>query len=263
MKKYNRIKCGFTLLAALFVSFSFVSCRKAPRIGKTERVLFVGNSLTYANDLPGVIAGLAKSRNSAMEYAMYAPGAYTLAQHAADPRLLEIINKGHWDFVVLQEQSQIPAFPWAKTQVFPYAQKLSQLIRAANPGVNVAFYQTMARKNGDAQNARYCPEVGTYDGMQKRLNDAYTQMALENQGVLVPVGEVWQKVRAQHPSLDLYNDEVHPNPAGTYLAACVFYAVIYGDDPVGLPHPFQINPFIARSMQKSANDAVKPGQPPL
>ncbi len=83
-------------------------------------------------------------------------------------------------------------------------------------------------------------------------------MAAENQGLLIPVGEVWRKVRAQRPALELYLDEVHPNPAGTYLAACVFYAVIFNDDPVGLPYPPEIDANIAFSIQTIANEARKP-----
>jgi len=269
MEHYKILKRGLAGLAALLVAFSLASCKKAPaapqRIPAVPklRVLFVGNSLTFVNDLPALTAGLAKARNSKMEYEMYAPGGYTLAQHSADAALLGKINEGNWNYVVLQEQSQIPAFPWAETQVFPFARKLSQTIRDANPGVKVAFYMTMARKNGDAQNGKYFPEVGTYAGMQKKLNEAYTRMALENQGVLVPVGEVWEKVREQDPALDLYGDEVHPNQAGTYLAACVFYAVLFADSPVGLPHPPQIGDYAAETIQKLAYEATKPAKPAL
>jgi hypothetical protein len=66
------------------------------------RILFVGNSLTYQNDLPHLFAGLAKSRGHDVQVDSYAPGGYRLAQHATDPRLLEKIDGGGWDVVVLQ-----------------------------------------------------------------------------------------------------------------------------------------------------------------
>ena len=256
----NELKRGLLLCAALLLPFAFSACGKAPGGGKTLRVLFIGNSLTYVNDLPGLLAQLAKSRDSKMEYEMYAPGGYTLAGHSADPQLLAKINKGAWDIVVLQEQSQLPAYPWAETQVFPYAQKLSQLARTASPGVKIAFYMTMAKRNGDTQNLRDFPSMGTYDGMQQKLNTAYSRMAAENRGILVPVGPVWQKVRSHEPSLELYADDTHPNLTGSYLAACVFYAVLFGDTPAGLTHPPQLSDDTAAMLQREAADgAAAPG----
>ena len=256
IRRQRLIKYGLAACAVLFVSFSLVSCKKNPAAGKEIRVLFIGNSLTYVNDLPGLTASLAKSRNSKMEYEMYAPGGYTLSQHAGDPRLLEKINKGGWDFVVLQEQSQMPAYPWARTEVFPYAQKLSRLIRDANPRAQIAFYMTMAGKTGDQRNIGNFPDMATYEGMQLKLNDSYIQMARENQGLIVPVGPAWENVRSQNPSLNLYADDVHPNLTGTYLAACVFYSVLFKDSPAGLPHPQQIDYDTAKDLQKAAGDTI-------
>lgn len=256
MKRQHFIKCVLAACAGLFISLYFTSCNKpAPELKKV-RVLFIGNSLTCENDLPGVLAGLAKSRNFAMEHDQYTPGGYTLAQHSRDPRLLEKINKGDWDFVVLQEQSEMPAYSWAQTEVLPYAQKLSELIKSSNPRAQIAFFMTMARKNGEQRDILNSPEIGTYDGMQRKLNASYIKMAGENQGLAVPVGPAWENVRSQEPSLNLYADEVHPNLTGTYLAACVFYGVLFKDTPAGLPHPPQIDADTAKFLQKAAGDAI-------
>ncbi len=222
------------------------------------RVLFIGNSLTSVNDLPRNIAELAKFRNFYMEYDVYAPGGYKLSQHATDPLLLRKINQGAWDFVVLQEQSQLPAFSQeqVQTKVYPYATKLCQLIRKANPRTRVAFYMTMAKRNGDPQNVHISPELGTYEGMQRRINASYTSMAQQNQGLLVPVGRVWENVRLKKPSLDIYADDTHPNQVGTYLIACVFYAILFKDSPIGLPYPQRIDGNTASFLQKITDDTI-------
>lgn len=89
------------------------------------------------------------------------------------------------------------------------------------------FYETWGYKSGDADNCGILPDICTYEGMQKRLNESYTLMAERSSGTLAPVGEAWAKVRAEHPQIPLYeSDGVHPSPQGTYLAACVFYAVL-------------------------------------
>jgi hypothetical protein len=218
-------------------------------------MLFVGNSLTYQNDLPRLFAGLAKSRGHDVQVDIYAPGGYRLAQHATDKRLLEKIDGGGWDVVVLQEQSQMPAVPQERLEheVYPFAQALSQHIRATSPRVRLAFYQTMARRNGDAQNFPDLPEAHTYEGMQRRINASYAEMAKANHGLLVPVGATWEKARKQNPALALYADDVHPSLIGTYLAACVFYAAIFSESPVGAAHPPELDDATATLLQKLAN----------
>ncbi|MEI7529176.1 MAG: DUF4886 domain-containing protein [Elusimicrobiota bacterium] len=258
MRRASFIKSGLVFFAALLVPFSSVHCEEkpaSPAAAKPLRVLFIGNSLTYMNDLPGVTARLAKARNFTMEYATYTPNGYSFAKHAASLKAQRKIEAGGWDLVVLQAQSRIPEVPLAAAQFYQDAQKLSQAARKANPGVKVAFYETMARKNGAARKGRSSAAADSYEGQQKKVNDAYSKMALENQGLLIPVGEVWQKLRAQRPALDLYQDEVHPSLTGTYLAACVFYAIIFEDNPAGLPYPPEIDAETASSIQTLANEA--------
>jgi hypothetical protein len=218
-------------------------------------ILFVGNSLTYQNDLPRLFAGLAKSRGHDVQVDMYAPGGYRLAQHATDQRLLDKIDGGGWDVVVLQEQSQMPAAPRERLEreVYPFAQALSQRVRATSPHARIAFYQTMARRNGDVQTFPDLPEAHTYEGMQRRINASYAEMAKANHGLLVPVGAAWEKARKQNPALPLYADDVHPSLIGTYLAACVFYATVFGESPVGAAHPPGLDDASAALLQKLAN----------
>jgi hypothetical protein len=232
--------------------FSGLACAPAGTGGKRGlRVLFVGNSLTYQNDLPGMIAALAKSRGHDMQYEVYAPGGYRLSQHASDPKLLEKIDRGSWDVVVLQEQSQMPAVPRDRLEreVYPFARRLSQRVRAASPRARVAFYQTMAKRNGDAQFFPDIPEMKTYEGMQERINAAYAEMAKDNRGLLVPVGLVWKEARAKRSGLGLYADDTHPSLVGTYLAACVFYAVLFESSPVGAAHPPSVEDATATFLQ--------------
>ena len=242
-------KHSLAICAILIIFLFFISKEESSGENIKIRVLFIGNSLTSVNDLPHSIAELAKSRNFYMEYDVYAPGGYKLSQHAIDPLVLKKINQGTWDFVVLQEQSQLPAFSQeqVKTEVYPYAKKLSQLIRTANPRTRIAFYMTMAKKNSNS---------GAYEEMQRRINASYINMAQQNQGLLVPVGLVWENVYLKRPSLDLYIDDTHPNSTGTYLTACVFYAILFKDSPIGLPYPKQIDENIAGFLQKITDDTV-------
>lgn len=223
------------------------------------RILFVGNSLTSANDLPGILANMAKARGHSLECDMHSPGGYRFSQHAIDAGLKKKINKGTWDFVVLQEQSQLPALgeQWL-TDVFSNATKLCQIIRQANPKAQIAFYMTMAKKNGDPDNVQAIPEIGTYAGMQDRLIKSYTTMAQQNNALLIPAGTIWKNVRADKPTLELYGDVTHPNVTGTYLVACAFYAALFKDTPVGLTHPRQVGTDIATYLQNMTAREIRP-----
>jgi hypothetical protein len=73
--------------------------------------------------------------------------------------------------------------------------------------------------------------------MQNAINDGYMGIARDMKIPVAPVGYAWQAARSQYPLLDLWQaDGSHPTQAGTYLAACVFYAVIFNQSPEGLDY---------------------------
>ncbi len=126
----------------------------------------------------------------------------------------------------------------------------------ANPQSIAIFYMTMAHRNGDPANKRVSLELLTYEGTQRRVNRTYLTMARDNQAVVAPVGEAWWVVREERPDIALYADNTHPNPAGTYLAACVFFATLFQNPCGGAAVPRQVDQTIAAFLQKTADDAV-------
>lgn len=253
------LKRGFYVCFLLFVLTALFSIQKASGENSKIRVLFIGNSLTFINNLPEMTAQLAKSRHYVLEYDMYAPGGYSLSQHASDPAALRKINDGRWDFVVLQEQSQMPAFSQEQVQreVYPYAKRLCEVIRAANPQAHIVFYATMARKNGDSENISVSAELETYGGTQKRINRSYLTMAQDNRALLAPIGQAWEEVRENRPAIDLYADDVHPNQTGTYLAACVLFSVFFRESPIGISHPSFLDSKVALYLQEATDKIIR------
>lgn len=200
----------------------------------TYRTLFIGNSYTYVNNLPQMVADMATSTGDVFIYDSNAPGGYTLQGHSSNATSLAKIALGNWDYVVLQEQSQLPSFPISQVQtdVFPFAKMLDSTINVDNPCAETVFYMTWGRKNGDASNCASWPPVCTYAGMDSLLDLRYRMMADSNNAIVSPVGRVWNYVRQLYPSLELYQpDESHPSVAGTYVAACTFYTVMFRKDP--------------------------------
>jgi hypothetical protein len=227
---------AFVLLAALTpVTAQPIVQRAAQRVMQravpARRVLFIGNSYTYFNNLPQMLAGLAKAAQpaQALEAEMVTVGGATLKRLWEQGEALAAIKRGGWSFVVLQEQSTlgVPPMIEGKVQIadpktfHEYARLFDAEIKKA--GARTVFYLTWARQNA--------PET------QAQLTAAYTSIAKELNAALVPVGLAWEAALKRHPQLVLHSaDKSHPTAAGTYLAACVFYATLVGRTPAGLPN---------------------------
>jgi len=225
----------FALLLTLFVFLGLPGAGQNPGQGTTlaqpgkARVLFIGNSYTYFNNLPQLVAGLAASANPQrrMETEMVTVGGATLKSLWDGGRALEAIKRGGWNYVVLQEQSTLGVAPVvdgipqiADPKTFhEYARLFDAEIKKA--GAKTIFYLTWARQNA--------PEKQTL------LTEAYQKIAKELNATVAPVGVTWENALKENPRLTLHlQDKSHPTPMGSYLAACVFYATIYGKSPVGL-----------------------------
>jgi hypothetical protein len=202
----------------------------------TCRILFLGNSYTYVNNLPQLVHDLAWANGDTVIYDSNTPGGYSLSMHFNDAASVAKIYAQPWDYVVLQAQSQEPAIDsaYVASSVFPFAHKLDSLIHDNDSCTQTVFYMTWGRKNGDAS---YCPQLPvlcTYAGMQGELRRRYLQMAYDNHAIVAPAGLAWREVIAANPAFDLYQaDESHPSLHGSYLTACTFYASIFRRSPVG------------------------------
>ncbi|MBS1690589.1 MAG: T9SS type A sorting domain-containing protein, partial [Bacteroidetes bacterium] len=142
------------------------------------------------------------------------------------------IKVGHWDYVVLQGQSYELSLAHPETTVFIYAHNLDTIIRAYNPCSETMYYMTWGRKNGDTASCPTIPYLCTYQSMDSMIRLNYMQMAVVNSDIVSPVGAVRHYIRQYYPSIELYqSDESHPSLAGTYAAACCFYAAIFRKDP--------------------------------
>lgn len=215
------------------------------------RILFIGNSYTFTNDLPGMFARLACAGGHRVEIDVAAEGGWTLATHAASPETLDKLKQSKWDFAILQEQSEIPASESARQQsMYPAVRELVRQIKSLNAAP--ILFLTWGHRSG-------WPEGGyqTFEAMQAQLTVGYMEIANELQIPVAPIGEVWRRSRSQSPSLDLWQDDgSHPKTQGTYLAACVFYATVFRQSPVGLNDNEGLNSENARTLQVLAADTV-------
>ncbi len=194
----------------------------------TIKILFIGNSYTYYNSLPQLVKEMAKEKvpNKKVMIKMISKGGSTLRYHWETGKALEAIKKESWDYVVLQEQSNLGSgivineqwyFDESKA-FFEHARKFHTEIEKI--GARTVFFMTWARKGTPSQ--------------QKYLTFAYHKIAKESNGLLAPVGFVWHKNRPKW-KFDLYApDGSHPSKYGSYLAALTIFSTIFDTNPVGI-----------------------------
>lgn len=218
------LRVAFAGLAATLIAVATAPAQS----GSTQpfRALFIGNSYMYVNDLPEVIGDLAAAAHQPRRFEPYVVlvGGSTLEAHITRHVALDEIARGKWDAVIIQEQSTRPITE--PEAMFRDVRIFADAVRKV--GARLVLYETWARE--------LAPET------QDSLTHVYHAAAKAVGATVAHVGEAWRGFRARegavasgsHSAL-FRADGSHPTPVGTYLAASVMYATLYGKSPVGLP----------------------------
>jgi hypothetical protein len=216
------------------------------------QALFIGNSYVFFNNLPQMFARLAESAGNSVHAEMVATGGWTLEQHAASEETMDKIASRRWDYVILQEQSVLPSILTEREKLtYPAARALDKAI--TDQGARTVLMMTWGRRDG-------LPEAGFADfaAMQEQLAAGYNAIGTELGAIVAPVGLAWQRAVGQRPGIALWDsDGSHPAPAGSYLAACVFYAALLGESPEGLDYHADLSPDEAHFLQAVAAQAAE------
>ncbi len=177
-------------LCTLAFALSLVA-QSAP---KPLRVLFIGNSYTFFNNLPKQLESVAASQKEGPRFQTEVSlrGGMTLKWHWENKEAVEAIRKGGWDFVVLQEHSTLGKLVAAGTQpeindpaqYLEYAEKFDAEIKKV--GARTILYATWAREG--------------YPEQQRRLDDAFTRAAQKLGASIVPTGLAWTVARLEQPA---------------------------------------------------------------
>lgn len=200
------------------------------------QILFIGNSLTFFNEMPEILLGLLNTQPD-IDYRVESvafPSA-GLEDHWTSGPALGRIAEGGWDVVVLQ---QGPSATEGRPSLLEYSQLFAEKIRAV--GATPALYMVWPsiQRSFDA------------DG----VSDSYTTAAKLVGGGLLPAGDAFRVAQAMEPSIELYGgDGFHPSVEGSFLAALVMFVQMTGNDADGLPTMIQTS---SGPKEISENDAV-------
>lgn len=254
------VKNNFMIRSLFVALFVFVSINySVAQQHKKLKVLFLGNSYTYVNNLPQLIHDIALANGDTLVFDNNCPGGHTFNNHFNNATSISKINSQAWDNVILQAQSQEPSFDpsQVEAQTLPYAIKLDSIIQHNNDCTETVFYETWGRKYGDASNCGSYPPICTYLGMQDRLRASYKLFADTTKSVMAPAGEAWRKSITLNPSLELYSsDQSHPSLEGSYLTACVFYEVLFHKSVLSNTYTAGVSATNVSFLQQIAHDVV-------
>ncbi|MBS1716770.1 MAG: SGNH/GDSL hydrolase family protein [Armatimonadetes bacterium] len=210
-------------IGLIFILLISAQCNEA----KTVSILFIGNSLTYVNNMPAILKTIAKGKVN-VETGLVAKGLATLANHWQTGKALEMLKSRKWDWVVLQDQSSFgQAFLYEGIQRVDLYDELwtnAKLFadEAKRNGSKVALLGTWRMQDSDARE-------------QAALDYGYAKAAKDLGCLFIPVGDTWQ-AEEDAGLKDLYmNDRHHPSPLGSYVAALCVARTLLGIPLKDLP----------------------------
>jgi len=197
-------------------------------------------------DVPGIVEALAVANGDEVFVGTRTGPDMALIDHWNQGAAQQVVGSRDWDYVVLQ---QGPSSVEVNRDTLRLATTLFAEHIAAARGRPALFsaWPSMSRRQD-------------FD----RAIESYQLAAADVAGVFLPVAPAWLEILNREPSIQLYEDELHPSQEGAYLAALVVYARLFGRSPVGLPHELtlrgggsiRIDVPVAESLQQAAADAL-------
>ena len=217
------------------------------------RVLFVGNSLTADNAMIRTVRRLGEGdpRAPAIFAARYTRRGLTLQDALEDDRLRELLGDERWNYIVLQEHSLRASRPAERrARTLPAAVALDALAR--HTGAQTVLFVHPGYERGDED-----ASGDTQAAMRARLRQGSNELAVSLSAVLAPVGDAWDATLRRQPQIDLWvGDGIRPTKTGSYVTACVLYAVLTRRDPTASRFAAGLDPVQARWLRSVAAASV-------
>ena len=186
----------------------------------TTEVLFVGNSFTYFWNMPQMVEAMAKNQGVTLYTDQSTVGGSNLKQHWKSEKgttTMDRLEDKNWDYVFLQDHSMSTIE--AKSRWEEYNKKFVELIK--DQGAFPILFSSWAYKSNPL--------------MQTKITNSYKDLADQLGVKLVPMGSVLALAREKRPDLELFFDDKHFSPVGSYLEALVFYKFLTGKSVMSIP----------------------------
>lgn len=235
----------------------------------TTRILFIGNSFTFFNNMPDMVKAFGDSAGRPIITGMHAPGGVSVGDiaqgtmaHMNNPALFSLIRSRKWDFAVIQDNQgrfvrDSAVFP-ATSLVMQGHLNIMDSVKANNSCVKIILFAGWAWKAG-------MPPFGN-TGIEtiQRILVNYRVLNDTMKETIAPIGEAWIKAVNYLPSVNLWDpDDAHPGYPGSYLTAAVIFSTIFNLPSAGVDYNGTLLPAVAGTL-RSYSDSVlfKPSNHP-
>lgn len=249
---YRTIVRRLRLLLLAVGGFALSACLGAlgpgsgriPSLVGDRRVLFVGNSHTYANDLPQMLQELARlAGDTALRTAAIAYANFALEDHYYLGDAPKALERSGWEFVVMQQGTSAAAA--SQAHLAYWSAQFDPLIRAA--GAEPVLYQIWP--------------LASQRSLAADALKSYHNAAVEVGGILAPAGDAFTAALEEDAGVGVYAaDGLHASPRGTYLAALVLLSRLTDVAPGSLPPAipgFPEDTSVVRLLQRAAGVALE------
>lgn len=197
------------LLIVFCFGISAEACKKE-NTGAGKTILFVGNSLTYTNDLPALVVKIGKEKGIKIKTEMLAYANYALEDHWNDGKLQLLLANKQFDFVIVQQGPS--SQDEGRAMLLDYGAKIKALCDTNNS--KLAFFMVWPAYSN----------FHTFEGVIKN----YTDAAVKTNSMLCPVGKMWKDYIADTYDYSYYGpDMFHPSQKGSEKAAQIIYETLF------------------------------------
>lgn len=217
-----------------------------------KKILFVGNSMTYFNDMPMLFESIANEKGKNVDVDFYAPGGTGFVNHHVDNNVYDLFENNVWDVVVLQPgTAESAGVSWPVTTTATRGNQMQDSIKKYSPCAKVVLYEI-------PYGVPSADNYANYFQVQTMMKDSITKLADNMEVSFAAAGEcARQHYLAQQDLLlhSSYND-VHPNLNGSYLVACAMFCTIFQESVSGVAFNGGVSPANAAYFQGIADNIV-------
>lgn len=272
-------------LLLILLTLAAISCKSQHTETSGEiNVLFIGNSLTYFHDMPQTVQKMLNETNLNINIEQSTFPGQSLNGHLSDiitartengitTRKKEVgekteteikITEKKWDFVILQTGTISVLIPENRElKINKAISEIKQLV--SNPNCKFILFYTWPSKNNYPE--QYCypsriidksiekekccsPVLESLEQEVKLINAAYDSVAQKNDLIKSDNGNKYYEVLTKYPTIELYEDDSHPNKYGAFLNACIFYQLLTNKKAVDIFYTGEIEPEIAKLLKQ-------------
>ncbi len=230
--------------------------------GEGIKILFIGDSLTHYNEMPQIFAALCKAAGKKVIADRQTKGGTGIAMFREDPALWKTVSdkiaSDKWDIIVYQPNRNNPVmteyFPYYPWKEYSAAKDLVDLIKAN--GAIPLQYSSFGVNKGYVTRSGYTKRMSRAE--HTNLVTAYNAAVSDMLGSkTVYTGVTFNSLLASDARLGLYHtDNSHPSPAGSYLVAADFYAVIFGESPADINFTNGLDASLAATLRAAAAELL-------